>query len=326
MARIWCERPVPAQYRQLAGDVELVWRGPEEQGMEALLRSMAGAQGVIASAYVRYDGQLFDRLPALQVVSRTGIGVDGVAIDEATERGVVVCNTPDVPSIATAEFTIALLLYSVKRLGRCARQLQREERLDYFSMHDATELAGKQLGLVGLGRIGGRVARIALAFEMQVAVYDPYVSQARADELGAQRVDSLEQLLGMAEVVSLHLPSNAETREFINAGTLAQMRPGALLVNAARGTLVDEAALLAALESGQLAGYATDVFASEPPPHTHPLVQHPNVVCTPHVAGATVESKAQLWPLALEQALQVMRGERPPHVVNPDVWPQRRGA
>lgn len=326
MARIWCERPVPAQYRQLAGEVELVWRGPEESGMEALLRSMAGAQGVIASAYVRYDGQLFDQLPELQVVSRTGIGVDGVAIDEATERGVVVCNTPDVPSIATAEFTIALLLYSVKRLGRCARQLQREERLDYFSMHDATELAGKQLGLVGLGRIGGRVARIALAFEMQVAVYDPYVSQARADELGVQRVDSLGALLGMAEVVSLHLPSNAETRELINAGTLAQMRPGALLVNAARGTLVDEAALLAALESGQLAGYATDVFASEPPPHTHPLVQHSRVVCTPHVAGATLESKAQLWPLALEQALQVMRGERPPHVVNPDVWPQRRGA
>lgn len=326
MARIWCERPVPAQYRQLAGEVELVWRGPEERGMEALLRSMAGAQGVIASAYVRYDGQLFDRLPELQVVSRTGIGVDGVAIDEATERGVVVCNTPDVPSIATAEFTIALLLYSVKRLGRCARQLQREERPDFFSMHDGTELAGKQLGLVGLGRIGGRVARIALAFEMQVAVYDPYISQARADELGVQRVDSLEQLLGMAEVVSLHLPSTAETRELINAGTLAQMRPGALLVNAARGTLVDEAALLAALESGQLSGYATDVFASEPPPHTHPLVQHPNVVCTPHVAGATLESKAQLWPLALEQALQVMRGERPPHVVNPDVWPQRRGA
>ena len=326
MARIWCERPVPAQYRHLAGDVELAWRGPDESGMEALLRSMAGAQGVIASAYVRYDGQLFDRLPALQVVSRTGIGVDGVAIDEATARGVVVCNTPDVPSIATAEFTIALLLYSVKRLGRCARQLQREERPDFFSMHDGTELAGKQLGLVGLGRIGGRVARIALAFEMKVAVYDPYVSQARADELGVQRVDSLEALLGMADVVSLHLPSNAETREFINAGTLAQMKPGALLVNAARGTLIDEGALLAALESGQLAGYATDVFASEPPPHTHPLVQHPNVVCTPHVAGATVESKAQLWPLALQQALQVMRGERPPHVVNPDVWPQRRGA
>ncbi len=326
MGRIWCERPVPEQYRHLAGDVELVWRGPQEKGMQGVLRSMAGAQGVIASAYVRYDGELFDRMPELLVVSRTGIGVDGVAIDEATERGVVVCNTPDVPSIATAEFTIALLLYSVKRLGRCARQLQREERLDYFSMHDATELNGKQLGLVGLGRIGGRVARIALAFEMKVNVYDPFISQARADELGVQRVDSLEQLLGMSDIVSLHLPSTAETRELINAGALAQMKPGALLVNAARGTLVDEAALLAALNSGQLSGYASDVFAQEPPPHTHPLVQHPNVVCTPHVAGATVESKAQLWPLALQQALQVMKGERPPHVVNPDVWARRRGA
>ena len=122
------------------------------------------------------------------------------------------------------------------------------------------------------GRIGGRVARIALAFEMQVAVYDPYISQARADELGVQRVDSLEQLLGMADVVSLHLPSTAQTRGLINADTLAQMKPGALLVNSARGTLVDEDALLAALESGQLGGLATDVFAQEPPPHDHPLV------------------------------------------------------
>ena len=326
MWRIWCERPLPEQYRHLAGDAELVWRGPGEEGMEALLRSMAGAQASIASAYVRYDGQLFDQLPALQVVSRTGIGVDGVALDEATERGVVICNTPDVPSIATAEFAVALMLFAVKRLGRCTQQLQRKERPDFFTMHDGTELAGKQLGLVGLGRIGGRVARIALAFEMRVAVYDPYISQARADELGVQRVDSLEQLLGMADVVSLHLPSTAETRGLINADTLAQMKPGALLVNSARGTLVDEDALLAALESGQLGGLATDVFAQEPPPHDHPLVQHPGVVCTPHVAGATVESKAQLWPLAISQALQVLRGERPPHVVNPEVWEQRRGA
>ncbi len=325
MWRIWCERPLPEQYRHLAGDAELVWRGPGEEGMEALLRSMAGAQATIASAYVRYDGQLFDQLPALQVVSRTGIGVDGVALDEATERGVVICNTPDVPSIATAEFAVALMLFAVKRLGRCTQQLQKEERPDFFTMHDGTELAGKQLGLVGLGRIGGRVARIALAFEMQVAVYDPYISQARADELGVQRVDSLEQLLGMADVVSLHLPSTAQTRGLINADSLAQMKPGALLVNSARGTLVDEDALLAALESGQLGGLATDVFAQEPPPHDHPLVQHPGVVCTPHVAGATVESKAQLWPLAISQALQVLRGERPPHVVNPEVWPRRRG-
>ena len=326
MWRIWCERPMPEQYRHLAADAELVWRGPDDTGMAGLLRSMAGARAAIASAYVRYDGQLFDRLPALQVVSRTGIGVDGVAVDEATERGVVVCNTPDVPSIATAEFTIALMLFAVKRLGRCTRQLHGQERPDFFTMHDAIELAGKQLGLVGLGRIGGRVARIALAFGMEVAVYDPYISQARADEAGVQRVDSLEQLLGMADVVSLHLPATAETRGLINARSLAQTKRGALLVNAARGTLVDEDALAAALQNGQLSAYATDVFAQEPPPPDHPLLQLPNVVATPHVAGATLESKAQLWPLAITQALQVMRGERPPHVVNPEVWEGRRGA
>ncbi len=326
MRRIWSERPVPEPYRHLTGDVELVWRGPQDTGMAGLLRSLAGAQAAIASAYVRYDGQLFDQLPELLVVSRTGIGVDGVALDEATERGVVVCNTPDVPSIATAEFAVALMLFALKRLGRCTLQLIREERPDFFSMHDAVELAGKQLGLVGLGRIGGRVARIALAFEMRVAVYDPFISQARADELGVQRVDSLEQLLGMADVVSLHLPSTAATRGLINARTLAQMKQGALLVNTARGTLVDEDAMLAALERGQPGGLATDVFAQEPPPHDHPLLLHPNVIATPHVAGATVESKAQLWPLAISQALQVMQGERPPHVVNAGVWSRRRGA
>ena len=323
--RIWFERTPAPEIRRLAGAADLAWRGPADEGMESLLRSMAGAHAAIASAYVHYDAQLFARLPTLRVVSRTGIGVDNIDLAAATAHGVAICNAPDAPSIATAEFAVSLMLFALKRLGRCSQLLARPERPDFFSAHDAGELAGRQLGLVGLGRIGGRVARIALAFGMNVAVYDPFISPQRPAELGVQRADSLEALLAAADIVSLHLPATPQTRQLIDARALAQMKPGALLVNTARGALVDEDALLAALQHGHLAGAALDVFASEPPPPDHPLLQRPDVVATPHVAGVTLESKSRLWAAAIEQALQVLRGQRPPNLVNADVWPRRRG-
>jgi phosphoglycerate dehydrogenase-like enzyme len=185
------------------------------------------------------------------------------------------------------------------------------------------ELFERHLGLVGLGRIGGRLARMAGGIGMKVMAFDPYVDRSRAGQLGIQLADTLDQLLAWADVLSLHVPLTDATREMINAGALAKMKRGSILINCARGDLVDEGALLEALMNGHLAGAGLDVFQREPLPHDHPLLIHDNVIATPHVASATVAGKRRLWKMAIDQAIGVCRGERPPHLVNPDAWPSR---
>jgi D-3-phosphoglycerate dehydrogenase len=192
-----------------------------------------------------------------------------------------------------------------------------------FREYQGVELSGLRLGLVGLGRIGGRVAKIAQALGMIVQGYDPYVSPERVADLGIQIIPDLEALLRTSDVVSLHVPSTPETLHLLNAERLAMMKPGAYLVNTARGTLVDEAALLDALERGHLAGAGLDVLDPEPPDPANPLLYRDDVFCTPHVGGITVASKDALWREALRQVIQVLRGERPTSLVNPDVWPLR---
>ena len=155
---------------------------------------------------------------------------------------------------------------------------------------------------------------------MRVVAYDPYISKERAGELGIELVSSMAEALRVADVVSLHVPLTDETRHLINAQSLAAMKPGAYLVNTARGGLVDEKALIEALDSGHIHGAGLDVFDPEPPPPDHPLLQRDNVVATPHIAGASMQSKDRLWQQAIAQALQVLRGERPPNLLNPEVW------
>jgi phosphoglycerate dehydrogenase-like enzyme len=195
---------------------------------------------------------------------------------------------------------------------------------DFFGSHDGREVSGKALGLLGVGRIGTNVARMARALSMTVIAYDPFVDATDVAQAGIQMVDSLDQLLADADVVSLHLPLTSETEQLMNAGHIAQMKPGAILINTARGGLVDHDALLAALGSGRLFGAGLDVTDPEPLPPDHPLLHRDDVVVTPHVAAATAAGKARLYESAVTQALQVLRGEYPNHLVNPDVWPVRR--
>lgn len=156
---------------------------------------------------------------------------------------------------------------------------------------------------------------------MRVTAYDPLIPAEQAAALGVELAPTLDVLLAAADIVSLHLPLTPATRHLINAARLAQMKPGAILINAARGGLVEEAALLAALERGHLQGAGLDVFDREPPAPDHPLLQRLDVVATPHIAGATIAGKDRVWQVAIQQALQVLRGERPPHLLNPEVWP-----
>jgi D-3-phosphoglycerate dehydrogenase len=323
MHKIWFERKLPREHAHL---VEGLARplGFALEGSSDPLAEISEADGIVASAKVVYDGALMDRAPALKVIARTGVGYDNISVPDATARGICVCYTPDAPTISTAEHTVALMLAASKQLKRYNRAMVAQPMADHISSYYGLELYGRRLGLVGLGRIGARVAKVALALGMSVTAYDPFVTSARAAELDVELASTLEALLGEADVVSLHIPASPETRHMINAERLALMKPGAYLINAARGALVDEAALLHALESGRLSGAGLDVFDCEPPPADHPLLSRDDVIATPHLAGPSPAGRQRMWEGAISQALQVLRNERPVHLLNPDVWSVRR--
>jgi D-3-phosphoglycerate dehydrogenase len=318
--KIWFERPLPSVYMPLlAGNSEPAW-STDGTPFDAL----PGAHAIVAGARIRYDAALLDQVPTLRVISRTGIGVDNIALPEATARGIAVCNLPDGPTVSTAEHTIALILAVTKHLKEVERALNAGTGQDFVPSYRGIELDHSRLGLVGLGRIGSRVATIARAMGMIVSAHDPYIRTERAAELEVQIVPTLEDLLRTSDIVSLHLPATPATRHLMNAERLAIMKRGAYLINAARGSLVDETALVQALDTGSLGGAGLDVFEKEPPPPDHPLLGRDNVITTPHVAGTNVASLDRMWRDAIAQALLALRGERPPHLVNPEVWEKRR--
>ena len=322
MNQIWFERPCPPKFLPLLDGLATVV-GPAAATPDNPLSALVDAQVAIVGSRIHFDGAFFDQFPRLRAVIRTGIGYDNVSLPDATARGVAACNVPDGPTISTAEHAIALLLATVKHLKQGDRELRRGGVVDSFLEFDGLELYGQRLGLIGMGRIGSRVARFAQALEMRVSVFDPYLSPERAAAAGVTLVPTLEALLVAADVVSVHAPYTAETRHLFNAERFAQMKPGAYFINAARGGLVDEAALLSALESGHLAGAGLDVFDPEPPRQDHPLLQRDDVIASGHVAGATQAGKDRLVEGAIQQALAVLRGERPAFLLNPDMWPPR---
>lgn len=272
------------------------------------------------------NGERMDRIGSrVKLLARPGIGYDSVDIPAATERGIVVINTPDAPSESTAEHAIALMLNLTKGVATGDRILRAGKGFPiYGTLPIGLEAVGATLGLVGLGRIGGRVAEIARVLGMRVLALDPFISPERAQSLGVELVDNLADLLSVSDVVSLHCPSMPETYRLINATTLAQMKPGSFLVNVARGALIDEAALVDALQSGHLAGAGLDVFDPEPPNPHNPLFSLPNVVCTTHVGSYTTSGVTKMHTQTAEQIIEFLQGQRPINVVNPSVWGKHR--
>lgn len=323
MHKIWFERKLPREHAHLLEGMARPLGFAADTTSDPLAE-ISEADGIVASAKVVYDGALMDRAPALKVIARTGVGYDNISVPDATARGICVCYTPDAPTISTAEHAVALMLAAAKQLKRYNRAMVERPAADHITDYYGLELYGRRLGLLGLGRIGARVARVAQALGMSVTAYDPFVTPARAAELGVELAPTLEALLSEADVVSLHVPASPETRHMINAERLALMKPGAYLINAARGALVDEAALLDALECGKLSGAGLDVFDCEPPPADHPLLSRDDVIATPHLAGPSPAGRQRMWEGAISQALQVLRNERPVHLLNPDVWSVRR--
>lgn len=261
----------------------------------------------------------------LRIIARNGIGVDRVDLKAATEQGIMVVNTPDGPTESTAEHTIALML-NLCKLVMTGDRILRSGR-PFPALTDLTpglEVSGTTLGLVGVGRIGSRVVAIAKVLGMKVLAFDPFISPEQASEIGVELVPSLEELLPRAQVVSLHCPATPETHHIMNAKTLGLMQKGGYLINAARGALLDEAALVDALRSGHLAGAALDVYDPEPPDTSNPLFTLPNIICTPHIASYTSASVLRMQLMACEQIASALRGERPTHLVNGDVWGHQR--
>lgn len=300
--------------------VALPFRPLDVAETAAYAAELAGAAGLLLRpGYL--TSELLDLLPALRVVALHGAGVDQVDVEACTERGVLVTNAPGANAVAVAEFTIALMLNLARRVPECAARV-RAERAWGEARHTGIELRGRTLGLIGLGQIGRRVGDIAGAMGMTVVAHDPGLTAAAIRARGARPL-SLARLLGAADVISLHAPHTASTHHLIDSGALARMKKGALLVNAARGPLIDEAALARALTSGRLGGAALDVLDGEPPDPASPIFAAPNVLVTPHMAGSTDECLAAIAAIAGADIARVLAGKRPKFPVN---QPARRRA
>ncbi|MGZ8470261.1 MAG: phosphoglycerate dehydrogenase [Gemmatirosa sp.] len=255
----------------------------------ALLERIGDYDAIIGRSATKISAELLRNAPRLRVVGRAGVGVDNVAMDVATELGVAVINAPAGNTIAVAELFFGTVLGLLRQLPR-AWETMRAGKWDRSSLMGA-ELKGRTLGILGLGRIGGEVATRAHAFGMEVVAFDPYVADARFTALRVRRAPTLEALLDEADILTVHTPLNDETQGMIGRRVLAALRSGAIVCNLARGGIVDDAALLAALESGHLRGAVLDVYAAEPLAADHPLRQAPNVVLTPHIGANTAEAQ-----------------------------------
>jgi D-3-phosphoglycerate dehydrogenase len=266
---------------------------------------------LIVRSATKVTADLIGRATKLKVIGRAGVGVDNVDVDAATRRGIVVANAPESNVVSAAEHAVGLLLALARNIPQAHAALVagRWER----SKWGGIELADKVLGVLGFGRIGRQVARRALGLQMKVVAYDPFVSGERFRELGVESA-SFDAVLERADFLTLHLPLTDDTRGSIDAAAIARMRDGARLINAARGELVDEAALVAALESGKLAGAAIDVFSQEP--YDGPLLKAPNVVVTPHLAASTEEAQDRAGVIVAEQVAAALDGGLVTNAVN----------
>jgi D-3-phosphoglycerate dehydrogenase len=256
----------------------------------ALPGELANADGLVIRSATKANAALIEKAGRLRVIGRAGVGVDNVDVEAATRRGILVMNTPGGNAVSVAEHTFALMLGLARAVpqANASTQAGRWEK----SAFSGTELRGKTLGLVGLGRVGTEVARRARGLEMKVLAYDPYVTAAAAREVEVELV-TLDELLQKSDVVSLHTSLSASTEKIIDAVAIAKMKKGARLINCARGELIDEAALAEALKSGQIAGAGLDTFAVEPPKDS-PLIGLPNLIATPHIAGSTAEAQEEV--------------------------------
>jgi D-3-phosphoglycerate dehydrogenase / 2-oxoglutarate reductase len=288
----------------------------------ALIQAVGAYDALVVRSATKVTADVIAAGTNLRVIGRAGTGVDNIDVEAATARGIIVVNAPASNNVAVAELTIGLLVALARSIPQAYASLQsgKWERNKFVGW----EVRGKTLGLLGLGRIGSEVAVRARAMEMSVLAYDPVVSLDRAEQIGVELV-AMDELLARSDVVSLHVPLVEATRNLLDAANLAKMKRGAYLINASRGGIVDEAALLAAIEDGQLAGAALDVFSSEPPPADAPIIHHPRIITVPHIGASTAEAQISAGSEVAEGVASALGGATPRYAVNapfvaPEAW------
>jgi D-3-phosphoglycerate dehydrogenase len=321
----------PAFDKRLRGepDIELVL-SPVPTSDADVTRALEGAAVYHVSSarnemaqYAFVTAGLLERNPRLLAISTYGAGYDCVDVDACTRAGVIVMNQAGGNRDSVAEHAVALMLGVVHRLVESDRRLRSERGFSREALM-GHEVKGMTLGLVGIGHVGTTVAASARALGMEVVATDPFVEAAEIARRGARAVDFAE-LLETADVVSLHCPRDSSTENLMGAAEFARMKPGAYFITTARGGIHDERALADALRSGHLAGAGLDVWQPEPPPLDHPLLAMPNVFATYHTAGVTHEARRNIARMGSEQIVGLLRGEKPPRLVNPKAWPAFTG-
>ncbi|HEX3856178.1 MAG TPA: phosphoglycerate dehydrogenase [Verrucomicrobiae bacterium] len=262
---------------------------PKKLPEAELIPLVADAVALVVRSETKVTAKIIAAAPKLRVVGRAGVGVDNVDIEAATQHGTVVMNTPGGNTVTTAELSFAMLLSLARKVPQ-AHATMVAGKWDR-KLFQGVELAGKTLGVLGMGRIGTEVAKRAIAFGMKVVAYDPYLTEERAKAIGAEFASSLDDVYLNSDFITVHMPVTKETREMLNAAAFAKMKPGVKIVNCARGEIISETDLIAALESGKVAGAALDVFAVEPLPADHPYRKQPNLILTPHLGASTEEAQ-----------------------------------
>lgn len=307
-------------------EAEAVVRTLLNPGRADLRQALPGVHGIIAGISVMFDGDMLDSAPDLLVLARHGVGMDNVDLPAATERGICVLYTPQAMITAVAEHAVGLMFAVAKSFKKGDLAL-REGKYHTRDLLGSVDLYGKTLGVVGCGRIGSRVARMCRnGLGMNVLTYDPYVSDEQIANAGASRAASLDEMLQASDVVTIHVPLNDETRHMIGRGQLSIMKSSAYLINTARGPVIDEQALIGALQAQKIAGAAMDVFEPEPPVADNPLFSLPNVIATPHSAGSSLECLQRIAVAVSRGILDVFSGRQPDGeaLANPEVWERRR--
>ncbi|MCK4447475.1 MAG: hydroxyacid dehydrogenase [Candidatus Marinimicrobia bacterium] len=314
MKKVLLSKPIdPAGMKVLKDKVEPVILS--NFNVETIKKMVADVEGIILRTNIKVTREIIESAPYLKIISRTGAGVDNIEVAAATEKGILVCNTPGVNSIPVAEQALALMLNVAKQLKTMDKAVHNANwKIRYTSK--AVDIEGKTLGLVGMGHIGSLLAKkCRLAFNMKVIAYDPYVKQAEGVEL----CSSLDQLFSQSDFISIHVPYTEETHHLVDVRLLGLMKPDSCLINTSRGSIVDEKALIEALKNKSIAGAGLDVFEKEPPSPDNLLLKFDNVITTPHSSALSRECVMKVAMTAAQAIVDYLEGRQPKYIYNKNV-------
>jgi glyoxylate reductase len=295
------------------------WTDPDRPPRPELLRRVKDREGLICLLTEKINDELLRAAPKLRIVSNVAVGFDNIELDTCTKRGVVATNTPGILDETTADFAWTLLLAVARRLVE-GEALARSGNWKGWNLDQlcGADVWGKTLGIVGFGRIGRAVARRASGFQMKVIYTDAVRAPEEVEKSVNAEFRDMNALLAESDFISLHVPLLPETRALFDAPKFFRMKPTAFLINTSRGPVVDEAALVAALENKKIAGAALDVYENEP--FIHPGLKRPNVVLAPHLASASLETRSKMATMAANNIIALFQGQRPPNMLNPDIF------